>query len=129
MNALAMALFGWIVPGGAYLLMRRYLQFAGFAVLVCATFVLGMVLQGGYQWPQAAELQGLDGFTALLFKAGAAGKLLAGGPFLIAELFDNSRSFLSSRVHEFGTVLLMMAGVFNVLAISNALELRKAESR
>ena len=30
----ALAVFGWIVPGGAYLLMRRYLQFAGFAVLV-----------------------------------------------------------------------------------------------
>jgi hypothetical protein len=34
MRALGLAAFGWLVPGGAYLLMRRYLQFAVFAVLV-----------------------------------------------------------------------------------------------
>jgi hypothetical protein len=126
MKAVGLAVFGWLVPGGAYLLMRRYLQFAVFAVLVSTTFAAGLALHGGLQWPQPAELQGLDGFTVLLFKGGALAKVLAGLPCLLALLFDGARSFLDGRLHEYGTTLLVLAGLFNLLAISNALELRKA---
>ncbi len=126
MNALLLAIFGWLVPGGAYLLMRRYLQFAVFALVVSATFAAGLLLQGGCQWPQPAELAGLDAFTALIFKAGAFAKLLAGGPYLLARLFGGS-TFLSGRLHEYGTTLLVMAGLFNVLSVSSALDLRKEQ--
>jgi hypothetical protein len=127
MKAVALAVFGWLVPGGAYLLMRRYLQFAVFGVLVSLTFAAGVALHGGLQWPQTADLQGLDTFTVLLFKAGATAKLLTGNPFLLALLFDSSHGFLDGRQHEFGTTLLMLAGLFNLLFVSNSLELRKAE--
>src|SRR5438552_3209964 len=129
MKTVAVAVFGWLVPGGAYLLMRRYLQFAGFAAVVLVTFAAGGALQGGYRWPQSTELQGLDSFTILIFKAGAMSKLLAGGPMLLAQLLGGSHSFVDGRLHEFGTTLLVLAGIFNLLAISNALELRKAEPR
>ena len=127
MTNVGFAVFGWLVPGGAYLLMRRYAQFAVFALLVCTTFAAGLALHGGVQWPQPADLQGLDTFTALVFQAGAAAKLLAGGPCLLARLFDGSSGFLDGRLHEYGTTLLVLAGIFNVLAVSNALESRKAE--
>ena len=129
MNALLLAAFGWLVPGGAYLLMRRYLQFAVFAFVVSVTFAAGLVLQGGCGWPQPAELAGLDAFTTLIFKAGAFAKLLAGAPYLAARLFNGSSSFLSGRLHEHGTALLMMAGLFNVLAVSSALDLRKGRTQ
>ena len=125
MSAFLLAMVGWLVPGGTYLLMRRYLQFAVFALIVSATFAAGILLQGGSRWPQPAELAGLDPFTAWAFKAGALAKVLAGGPYLIAELFNGSSSFFSGRLHEQGSTLLMMAGVFNVLAVSSALDLRK----
>jgi len=128
MRAFLLAAFGWLVPGGAYLLMRRYLQFAVFAAVVTATFAAGLALHGGCRWPQPAELAGLDGFTALTFKAGAMAKLLAGGPYLAARLFSDSGSFLSSRLHEYGTTLLEMAGLFNVLAVTSALDLRKEQT-
>ena len=126
MTAVGLAIFGWLVPGGAYLLIRRYLQFAVFAVLVSTAFAAGLALHGGFQWPTPAELQGLDPFTVLLFKGGALAKVLAGCPYLLALLFDGAHSFLDGRVHEYGTTLLVLAGLFNVMAISNALELRKA---
>jgi hypothetical protein len=125
MKSVGLALFGWLVPGGVYLLMRRYGQFAAFGMLVTGTFAAGLALQGGVQWPQPAELQGLDGFTALLFQAGVLSKVLVGGPALAAMLIDGSQSFLGGRVHEYGTALLMLAGCFNLLAVSSALELRK----
>lgn len=129
MKAMGLAVAGWLVPGGAYLIQRRYAQFGAFAVLVSITFSAGLALHGGCQWPQAAELQGLDSFTALLFQAGAVAKLLAGGPFLLAQIFGGSYSFLDGRLHEYGTTLLALAGLFNLLAVSDAIESRKAEPR
>jgi hypothetical protein len=127
MRAIGLAVFGWLVPGGAYLLMRRYAQFALFAVLVATTFGAGLALHGGLQWPEAADLQGLDTLTILMFKGGAFAKLLAGSPALLALRFGGSHGFLDGRLHEYGSTLLVMAGLFNLLAVSNALELRKAE--
>ena len=124
-----MAAFGWIVPGGTYLLIRRYLQAAIFAALVTAAFAGGLALHGATGWPQPAELSGLDGGTALLVKAGALGKALAGAPYVLATLFGGPDSFLSGRLHEYGSTLLIMAGACNVLAISSALDLRKEESQ
>jgi len=125
MKIVFLALFGWLIPGGTYLLMRRYLQCAVFAILVSATFAAGIALHGGFQWPQAPDLAGLDSATAFLFKAGAFAKLLAGGPYLMARLFAEGGSFLDGRLHEYGTTLLAMSGLLNVLAISGALDLRK----
>jgi len=121
-------LFGWIVPGGAYLLMRRYLQFAVFAAVVWTAFGAGLLLHGGAAWPQTAELAGLDGFTALVFQASGLARLLAGAPYFAAQLLGGS-SFLAGRLHEQGTTLFIMAGLFNVLAIASALDLRKAEEK
>jgi hypothetical protein len=121
-QTLALAAFGWFVPGGAYLLMRRYAQFAIFASAVTAAVVAGVALQGGSQWPRPEELAGLDGFTSLLFQAGAAAKFLAGAPFLAASAVHDAGGFMSSRVHEYGSVLLVMAGVMNTLGVSSALD-------
>jgi hypothetical protein len=129
MNPILLALFGWLVPGGAYLLMRRYMQFAVFALLISVTFALGLALRGGYQWPQPAELHGLDGFTALVLQAGALAKALAGGPYLLARMLHATGSFLDGRLHEYGTTLLALAGLFNLLAVSNAFDLRKEDRR
>jgi hypothetical protein len=128
-KAVGFAAAGWLIPGGAFLLMSRYVQFAGFAALVTITFGAGLALHGGYQWPQPADLQGLDTLTALLFQAGAMAKLLAGGPYLLAQFLGGPHSFLDGRLHEYGTTLLSLAGLFNLLAVSNALESRKAEAR
>ena len=108
--------------------MRRYAQFAIFAVLVPLTLAAGMLLQGSVQWPQPTELAGLDGFTALGFKATAFAKALAGAPYLVARLFDGA-SFLGGRLHEYGSALLMMAGLFNALAVASALDQRKEATR
>ena len=129
MKTLGLAAFGWLVPGGTYLLMRRYLQFAVFALVVTVTFVAGLVLQGGFGWPQPSEMAGLDGSAELIFKAGAFARVLAGAPYLIACLFDGTSGFLAGRLHEYGTTLLIMAGGFNLLAISSALDLRKEQAR
>jgi hypothetical protein len=122
MKRVGLAAFGWLVPGGAYLLTRRYLQFALFAAIVCSAFGAGLAMQGSAQWPTAAELSGLDPFTSFLFQAGACAKMMAGAPYLAASLLGPERGFLAGRAHEYGSTLLLVAGLFNVLAISSAVE-------
>jgi hypothetical protein len=124
-KTILLAAFGWLVPGGTYLLTRRYLSFALFAGAVWSAFAAGMLLHGGAQWPAAADLAGLDGGTALFFRAGALAKAMAGAPYLLAQALDLSGTFLGARLHEQGTTLLTMAGVINALAISSSLETRK----
>ncbi|HLK66414.1 MAG TPA: DUF6677 family protein [Bryobacteraceae bacterium] len=124
---IALAIAGWLVPGGGYLLIGRKQQFVLFLLLVTIAFAAGVALQGGMLWPQDAELHGLDGFTSLLAQAGTLVKMLAGGPYLLARCLDYSQTFVQGRLHEYGTILLVMAGLLNVLALADAWELRKAE--
>lgn len=126
MKAAGTAVFGWLVPGGAYLLARRYLQFAVALVLVSSATMIGMGLHGATMWPEAGELQGLDGFTAGLAQAGALARALAGGPYLLARL-GGGQTFRGGQTHEYGTTLLVLAGLFNLLALVDGMELGKAK--
>lgn len=127
MNLALTAIFGWLVPGGAYLLARRYLQFALSLTLVCGATVAGIALHGANLWPQADELQGLDGVAAGLAQAGALARAMAGVPYWLARLCNYSQTFLHGQTHEYGGTLLALAGLFNLLALADGLELRKAK--
>jgi hypothetical protein len=129
MKRLGMAAFGWLVPGGGYLILHRRGQFAAFAVAVCVAFAAGLAMQGGCAWPGPADLNGVDGLTALTFRAGALARMLAGGPYLAARLLGLGGDFAGSRLHEYGATLLAMAGVTNLLALSNALRAAKEGQR
>lgn len=127
MRKAAFAAFGWLVPGGAQFLTRRYTASVWFAAGVWIAFAAGVALQGGGQWPSAAELTGLDGPTALLFRAGSFAQALSGAPYLLAQWLGLTGTFLDGRLHEYGTTLLAMAGTINLLAISTALDQMKEE--
>lgn len=127
MNAVLTATFGWLIPGGAYLLTRRYLQFAiAFGSVCCAT-VFGVLLHGTNLWPASNELQGLDALATRVAQAGGIARMLAGGPYLLLRFCDYSQTFLAGQTHEYGSALLVLAGLFNLLALADALELRKAQ--
>jgi hypothetical protein len=115
---------GWLVPGGGYLFTRRYLQFAVSFGLICGAFLTGLALHGGSLWIAGGELNGVDGFTALVAQAGVAGKALVGLPYLLARIFYHSQTYVQGRLHEYGTTLLLCAGIMNLLALADALELR-----
>jgi hypothetical protein len=122
MRTAGRVLFGWLVPGGVYLLQRQYARFAVILSVVAIAFCAGIALHGGLLWPSPVELAGTDGLTILMAKAGTATKMLAGGPYLLAEIFGQSQTFIGGRVHEYGTVLLDLAGLFNLLALAGAIE-------
>jgi hypothetical protein len=115
----ALLAFGWLLPGGAYLLKGRYAQFALAFVLVCACLTAGIALQGSSLWPTQSELQGVDGFTATVARLGALTKILGGAPYLVVRLFGYSQSFTNGQVHEYGTTLLNAAGLINLVTLAD----------
>jgi len=117
-----LAAFGWLVPGGGYLLTRRYVQFGLSLGLVLTASVSGVALGGGNLWPRPADLAGLSLFTVVLAKAAALTKLLAGAPYLLARLSGYSQNAFDGRLQEYGTTLLVIAGLLNLLALADALE-------
>jgi len=123
MNKWILGGVGWLLPGGGYLLTRRYAQFATTFGLICGTFLTGISLQGGGLSIAPGELNGVDGFTALVAQAGVAGKALVGVPFLLARAFYPHQAYLEGRLHEYGTTLLLFAGIMNLLALADAFEL------
>lgn len=120
MTSAAAVVFGWLVPGGAYLLRGRYAQFAMTLVLVLGCLAAGVALQGSNRWPAHSELQGLDGFADTVARVGAFTKILAGGPYIAFLLSGYSQSFTSGQVHEYGTTLLLAAGLINLMALAEA---------
>jgi len=117
-----LAAFGWLVPGGAYLLTRRYVQFGLTLTLVLTASIAGIALGGSNLWPRPADLSGMDGFSALAAQGAAFTRLLAGAPWLLARLCGYSQNLLAGRLHEYGTTLLVIAGLLNLLALGDAVE-------
>jgi hypothetical protein len=120
MTSSAALMFGWLIPGGVYLLSRRYAQFAVTFALVCVCLAAGIALQGSTEWPTRSDLQGLDEFTTATARAGALTKILTGVPYLIAKLSGHSQSFVSGQVHEYGTTFLLAAGLINLMALAES---------
>ena len=106
-------------------MLRRYRQFAMFLMVVCAASVAGVLLGGGNRWPAPSELQSLDGLAALMARGGALAKALAGGPYVLARLLGYSQGYLAGCLHEYGTALLTVAGLLNLLALADAWEMRR----
>jgi hypothetical protein len=113
-------LTAWLLPGGGYLLQRRYGHFAVALAVVSAASLAGILLQGSNLWPASAELQGLDGMAALLARGAALAKLMAGGPYLVALGAGYAQTYLAGCLHESGTALLTLAGLLNLMAIAGA---------
>lgn len=101
--------FGWIVPGGAYLLKRRYDQFALSFALVLMAFAGGVALDGLSNSSQP----GVFGAVATV------SQWLAGGPYLIAKIFSHPTLPIDAPIHNYGLALLMAGGTLNLLAMAD----------
>ncbi len=99
--------FGWAVPGGVSLLRRQYEKFLVRFLLVLTAFGAGLALDG---MSQPVESGGFALFAGLA-------KMLAGAPYLLARIFFRTPS-MAAPVHEYGAVLLIAAGLINLLVLT-----------
>jgi len=117
---------GWLVPGCAYLLLERRHWRRGLVFLVALhlTFFIGIGLHGGVLWPVWNPRDAAFSFVNnLIFLA----QLGAGWPALLSLLahFEGWRfAAAEPRVlYELGSFYCFVAGVLNLLIISQSLDL------
>ena len=111
---------GLALPGAAHWMFGQRAKAGIHAGMVFTLVAAGAWLQGANTLPSAAEMQGVDGTARLMFLGGAAVKACAGLPYFALSLAGYSQSFLSGILNEYGTKLLAMAGLVNILAIADA---------
>ena len=97
-----------------------------YSAMVLTLVAVGVWMQGANTMPNAAELDGVDGTARLMFLGGAAVKALAGLPYFALSPAGYSQSFTAGIVNEYGTKLLAMAGLVNLLALADAFTKEKS---
>lgn len=111
---------GLALPGAANWLLGERGKAAAYGAMVLTLVLAGAWLGGANTLPSAAEMQGVDGTARLMFLAGGVVKSFAGLPYLALSWAGYSQSFLAGITQEYGSKLLAMAGLVNILALADA---------
>ena len=118
-HPLILLLAAWAVPGLGHFLLHRRFRAGVFAVATGGLFWLGISLSAHLTMPGDAE-------TFALFKfLGAVG---SGAHYLLARLLGfgvgDVLALKEALTNEHGITCLYTAGIINVLAVADALEIR-----
>jgi hypothetical protein len=108
------AIVAWIVPGLGHFLLGRWGRALGFFVAVGGLAITGYLLRGNVFPPHSG-----DPFGTLGFVADAA----SGVFYYLARVFEAAGPDVSRAAGDYGTRFIAAAGVVNVLAIFDVLEI------
>jgi hypothetical protein len=85
---------------------------------VFIAFLLGLMLRGALFEPQTGDL-----FTTLIYCGGFAGNIASGVLYLATVALGYNQPDVAGHVHDYGTKLLVGAGLMNILAMVDAYEI------
>jgi hypothetical protein len=108
------AIAAWLVPGLGHLLLGRWGRALGFFVSVGGLAITGYLLRGNVFPPHSG-----DPFGTLGFLADAA----SGVFYYLSRAFEAAGPDVSRAAGDYGTRFIAAAGVVNVLAIFDVLEI------
>jgi hypothetical protein len=108
------AIAAWLVPGLGHLLLGRWGRALGFFVSVGGLAITGYLLRGNVFPPHSG-----DPFGTLGFLADAA----SGVFYYLSRFFEAAGPDVSRAAGDYGTRFIAAAGVVNVLAIFDVLEI------
>lgn len=107
----------WIVPGAGHLMLGRSGRALGFLIAVAGLAITGAVLRGNIFAPHSGDLFGTLGFLA---------DAASGVCYYAARLLETAGSNVSRAAGDYGTRFIAAAGVVNLLAVFDALEIASA---
>ncbi len=112
-------LASWLVPGAGHLMLGK----RGRAILIFAsvvlTFLFGVLMQGPLFQPSG----GADVLSRLIQYGGFIGDLAVGLPYLAASFLGYAPPDSASHVADYGSKLIVAAGLLNILAMVDAYEI------
>lgn len=108
------AIVGWLVPGFGHLLLGRWGRALGFFVAVGGLAITGYLMRGNVFPPHSS-----DPFGTLGFLADAA----SGVFYFLAHIVEAAGPDVSRASGDYGTRFVAAAGIVNVLAVFDVLEI------
>jgi hypothetical protein len=112
-------LLAWLVPGAGHFLLGK----RGRAVLIFSSVVLSFLFGVLMRGPLFQPSGGADVLSKLIQYGGFVGDLAAGLPYLIVSFFGYAPPDSASHVADYGSKLIVAAGLLNILAIVDAYEI------
>jgi hypothetical protein len=108
------AIVGWLVPGFGHLLLGRWGRALGFFVAVGGLAITGYLMRGNVFPPHSS-----DPFGTLGFLADAA----SGVFYFLSRIVEAAGPDVSRAAGDYGTRFVAAAGIVNVLAVFDVLEI------
>ncbi len=108
----------WLVPGAGHFLLGKKTRALLLFTCVLVAFVLGLMTRGALFSPQTGDL-----FTTIIYCGGFAGNVASGVFYLMTVWLGYNQPDVAGHVHDYGTKLLVGAGLMNILAMVDAYEI------
>jgi hypothetical protein len=112
-------LVAWLVPGSGHLLLRRYGRAGIIFLTIALTFCAGLLMRGPMFHPGGAT----DVLSRVIQYGGFIGDLLNGLFYFIATGLGYAAPDVAGFGPEYGSKLIVAAGLLNVLAMVDAYEI------
>jgi hypothetical protein len=112
------AFMAWLIPGSGHFLLSRRGRGAIVFGSVLLAFVIGVLMRGPMFQPRGGDL-----LTTLIQYGGFIGDLASGVLYLLTVWLGYSQPDAAGHVHNYGSKLIVAAGLLNILAIVDAWEI------
>jgi hypothetical protein len=122
MPPVVVALAGWLLPGGGYLLIGQRPRALVVGITILSLFVLGLLI-GGVRVVEASKISYRQTpMRAIMDRPWFVPQILAGPITPIVAAIGRNEWFMSShaRLNEIGTLYTAIAGMLNLMVIVDA---------
>jgi hypothetical protein len=110
MSVLAPAV-GWLVPGAGHMIQKRWIRGLLLFLSIVTLFLLGLAMQGRIYKANGGDILDMLGFI---------GDVGAGGLYLLTLANDWGQGAIAYATADYGTKIMIVAGLLNFIAIADA---------
>jgi len=102
---------GWLIPGAGHMIQKRWIRGILLFVSIVALFLLGLAMQGRIYKANGGDILDILGFV---------GDVGAGGLYLLSLAMDWGQGAIAFATADYGTKIMIVAGLLNFIAIADA---------
>ncbi len=108
----------WLAPGAGYFLLGKSGRGGLMAGASLCMFALGLMMQGTFFEPRFEDL-----LTTVIYSGGYLCHLASGGLYFLAQAFGYKAPDVAGHVVDYGTKMIVGAGLVNVLSMVDVFEI------